>query len=114
LTAQKNGFGKKYRDLFPGVLSPPPATLAEAGATRILIQSSGGPFMNKLSSSCKHSHPNIGSCQMLEVAGTIVHVISEGTGPVVLFVHGSQAWSYAWRYQIQTFVAAGYQAVALD
>lgn len=51
---------------------------------------------------------------MLEVEGVTIHLISEGKGPLVLFVHGSQAWSYAWRYQIKPFAEAMYRVVALD
>lgn len=63
---------------------------------------------------CQNTHPNLGACQTLEVEGIPIHLISEGKGPLVLFVHGSQAWSYAWRYQVKAFAAAGYQAVAVD
>lgn len=70
--------------------------------------------MMKVGSPCNHPHPKFGNCQMLEVVGISLHVIAQGTGPVVLFVHGSQAWSYAWRYQIEAFANAGYQALAID
>ncbi len=63
---------------------------------------------------CHNSHPNLGACHMLEVEGVPIHLISEGKGPLILFVHGSQAWSYSWRYQIEAFAAAGYQAVAVN
>lgn len=70
--------------------------------------------MIKIGSPYNHSHPNIGACQMLDVVGTSLHLILQGTGPVVLFVHGSQAWSYAWRYQVKPFAEAMYQVVAPD
>ncbi len=70
--------------------------------------------MKAFRSPCQYAHPVIGACQILEIAGTSVHMISQGSGPAVLFVHGSQAWSYAWRYQIEAFAATGYQAVAVD
>jgi len=70
--------------------------------------------MIKIGSPYNHSHPNIGACQMLDVVGISLHLILQGTGPVVLFVHGSQAWSYAWRYQVKPFAEAMYQVVAPD
>jgi pimeloyl-ACP methyl ester carboxylesterase len=63
---------------------------------------------------CQNSHPNLGACQTLEVEGIPIHLISEGKGPLVLFVHGSQAWSYTWRYQVKPFAEAMYQVVAPD
>lgn len=70
--------------------------------------------MNKASSPCNHPHPVLGACQILDIADVSIHMIMQGTGSIVLFVHGSQAWSYAWRYQIKPFSAAGCQAVAVD
>ncbi|BCY16649.1 MAG: alpha/beta fold hydrolase [Anaerolineae bacterium] len=63
---------------------------------------------------CQNIHPILGTCRTLEIEGVLIHWVSEGKGPLVLFVHGSQAWSYTWRYQINAFAAAGYQAVAPD
>ena len=42
------------------------------------------------------------------------HLIDAGTGPAVLMVHGSQAWAYAWRFQIPALASAGYRAIAID
>lgn len=42
------------------------------------------------------------------------HLVIRGNGPAVLMVHGSQAWSYAWRFQIPELAQAGYQAIAVD
>lgn len=65
-------------------------------------------------SPCQNIHPNLGTCQTVELEGVPIHLVTEGNGPLVLFVHGSQAWSYTWRYQITPFAAAGYQVVAPD
>lgn len=70
--------------------------------------------MNENLSSCNHRHPKIGNCQVLDAACIPVHITMVGAGPVVLFVHGSQAWSYTWRHQLDPFAAADYRAVALD
>ncbi|KFN44526.1 alpha/beta fold hydrolase [Arenimonas oryziterrae] len=35
-------------------------------------------------------------------------------GPVVVFIHGTGAWSETWRESMQTAAAAGYRAIALD
>ncbi len=42
------------------------------------------------------------------------HLVVSGNGPAVVLVHGSQAWSYAWRFQIPELAQAGYQAIAVD
>ena len=42
------------------------------------------------------------------------HLIDAGSGPAVLMVHGSQAWAYAWRFQIPVLADAGYRAIAVD
>jgi pimeloyl-ACP methyl ester carboxylesterase len=70
--------------------------------------------MNHQPSSCKNPHFPMGSCQMLHAAGVLIHIISMGSGSTILFVHGSQAWSYTWRHQIAPFAAAGFRAVAVD
>ncbi|MBI3896943.1 MAG: alpha/beta fold hydrolase [Gammaproteobacteria bacterium] len=36
------------------------------------------------------------------------------TGPAVLFVHGTGAWSETWRESMATLAAAGFRAIALD
>jgi len=42
------------------------------------------------------------------------HISHSGYGPAVLMVHGSQAWSYAWRFQVPVIAQAGFQAIAVD
>lgn len=42
------------------------------------------------------------------------HLVVSGNGPAVVLVHGSQAWSYAWRYQIPELTQAGFQVIAVD
>ncbi|MFK0118715.1 alpha/beta hydrolase [Streptomyces sp. NPDC090994] len=43
-----------------------------------------------------------------------VHLVEQGTGPLVLLVHGFPESWYSWRRQLPALAAAGYRAVALD
>ena len=42
------------------------------------------------------------------------HVVTEGDGPLVLFVHGFPESWYSWRLQLPALAAAGFRAAALD
>ncbi|MGA4837732.1 alpha/beta hydrolase [Streptomyces sp. G45] len=42
------------------------------------------------------------------------HLVEQGTGPLVLLVHGFPESWYSWRHQLPALAAAGYRAVALD
>lgn len=43
-----------------------------------------------------------------------IHLVEQGTGPLVLLVHGFPESWYSWRHQLPVLAAAGYRAVALD
>ncbi|QKW08130.1 alpha/beta hydrolase [Streptomyces sp. NA04227] len=43
-----------------------------------------------------------------------IHLVEQGTGPLVLLVHGFPESWYSWRHQLPALAAAGYRAVALD
>ncbi|MET7621526.1 alpha/beta hydrolase [Streptomyces sp. NPDC005408] len=43
-----------------------------------------------------------------------IHVVEQGTGPLVLLVHGFPESWYSWRHQLPVLAAAGYRAVAID
>ncbi|WP_432167567.1 alpha/beta fold hydrolase [Streptomyces sp. bgisy031] len=43
-----------------------------------------------------------------------IHLVEQGTGPLVLLVHGFPETWYSWRRQLPALAAAGYRAVALD
>ncbi|MFJ7072032.1 alpha/beta hydrolase [Streptomyces sp. NPDC098781] len=43
-----------------------------------------------------------------------LHLAEQGTGPLVLLVHGFPECWYSWRHQLPALAAAGYRAVALD
>jgi pimeloyl-ACP methyl ester carboxylesterase len=43
-----------------------------------------------------------------------LHLVEQGTGPLVLLVHGFPESWYSWRHQLPALAGAGYRAVALD
>ncbi|MGW6461540.1 alpha/beta fold hydrolase [Streptomyces sp. NPDC055078] len=43
-----------------------------------------------------------------------IHLVEQGTGPLVLLVHGFPESWYSWRHQLPMLAAAGYRAVAVD
>lgn len=63
---------------------------------------------------CEFNHIDIGPCKLDQIGGRSRHLVEAGTGPAVVLIHGSQAWAYAWRHQIEPLAKAGYRAVALD
>lgn len=46
--------------------------------------------------------------------GTRIHLVEQGNGPLVLFVHGFPESWYSWRHQLPAMAAAGFRAVAID
>ena len=51
---------------------------------------------------------------LLDVDGTRIHAVEQGSGPMVLLVHGFPELAYSWRHQLPALAAAGYRAVAID
>ncbi|MBO8187687.1 alpha/beta fold hydrolase [Streptomyces spirodelae] len=43
-----------------------------------------------------------------------IHVVEQGSGPLVLLVHGFPESWYSWRHQLPALAAAGYRAAAID
>jgi len=43
-----------------------------------------------------------------------IHLVEQGSGPLVVLVHGFPEFWYSWRGQLPALAAAGYRAVALD
>ncbi|MFF3006571.1 alpha/beta fold hydrolase [Kitasatospora sp. NPDC057940] len=43
-----------------------------------------------------------------------IHLVEQGTGPLVLLLHGFPESWYSWRHQLPVLAAAGYRAVAID
>jgi len=46
--------------------------------------------------------------------GIRLHYVEQGTGPLVLMLHGFPDFLRSWRHQIPAIAAAGYRAIALD
>jgi pimeloyl-ACP methyl ester carboxylesterase len=49
-----------------------------------------------------------------DVAGTRLHYVEEGAGPLVVLLHGFPEFWYSWRHQIPALAAAGFRVVAVD
>ncbi|MFC9913178.1 alpha/beta fold hydrolase [Streptomyces sp. NPDC059862] len=43
-----------------------------------------------------------------------IHLVEQGSGPLVLLVHGFPEGWYSWRHQLPALAAAGHRAVAID
>jgi pimeloyl-ACP methyl ester carboxylesterase len=43
-----------------------------------------------------------------------IHLVEQGSGPLVLLVHGFPESWYSWRHQLPALAAAGYRAAAVD
>ncbi|MFN7163941.1 MAG: alpha/beta fold hydrolase, partial [Hyphomonas sp.] len=50
----------------------------------------------------------------LDAGAARIRVAIEGTGPLVLMVHGFPESWYSWRHQIGPIAAAGFTAAAMD
>jgi haloalkane dehalogenase len=50
----------------------------------------------------------------VDVDGLRVHFVDEGSGPVVLLMHGEPSWSYLYRKMIPTLVGNGLRTIAPD
>ncbi|MFJ6771487.1 alpha/beta fold hydrolase [Kitasatospora sp. NPDC091257] len=50
----------------------------------------------------------------IEAPAGRLHLVEQGTGPLVLLVHGFPETWYSWRRQLPALAAAGHRAVALD
>ncbi|MEQ8439161.1 MAG: alpha/beta hydrolase [Ilumatobacter fluminis] len=51
---------------------------------------------------------------VVDAAGTRIHCVEAGDGPLVLLVHGFPESWYSWRHQLPALADAGYRAVAID
>jgi pimeloyl-ACP methyl ester carboxylesterase len=52
--------------------------------------------------------------RLVEVPGGRVHLVEQGTGPLVLLVHGFPETWYSWRHQLPALAEAGFRAAAMD
>ncbi len=51
---------------------------------------------------------------MIQTNGIAVHCVEQGTGPLVLFLHGWPEYWWSWRHQLPALAEAGFRAVAID
>src|SRR4029079_17297321 len=52
--------------------------------------------------------------RFVQANGLRMHVLEEGSGPLVVLLHGFPEFSGTWRHQIRALAAAGYRVVAPD
>ena len=52
--------------------------------------------------------------RMIDTGGLALRAAVEGTGPLVIFVHGFPESWYSWRHQLGPVAAAGFTACAID
>ncbi|MFH8408813.1 alpha/beta fold hydrolase [Streptomyces sp. NPDC018019] len=52
--------------------------------------------------------------RLVEVPGGRIHLVEQGTGPLVLLLHGFPETWRSWRHQLPALAAAGFRAVAVD
>jgi pimeloyl-ACP methyl ester carboxylesterase len=62
----------------------------------------------------KEAHMKQRNFRMIETNGVRLKVIVEGSGPLLLLLHGFPQCAYLWRNQIDDLVAAGYQVAVPD
>jgi pimeloyl-ACP methyl ester carboxylesterase len=52
--------------------------------------------------------------RVVQSSGCRIHLVEQGSGPLVLLVHGFPESWYSWRHQLPVLAAAGYRAAAID
>lgn len=50
----------------------------------------------------------------IQCKGARIHAVEQGSGPLVILVHGFPESWYSWRHQIPALAQAGYRVVAID
>ncbi|MFG2651064.1 alpha/beta fold hydrolase [Streptomyces sp. NPDC048436] len=58
--------------------------------------------------------PHPAQHRLVDVSGRRIHLVEQGTGPLVLLVHGFPESWYSWRHQLPVLAEAGFRAVAVD
>ncbi|MEA2625491.1 MAG: hypothetical protein QOD06_1536 [Candidatus Binatota bacterium] len=51
--------------------------------------------------------------RIVQANGVRIHLVEQGTGPLVLLIHGWPELWYSWRHQLPALADAGYRAVAM-
>ncbi len=52
--------------------------------------------------------------RVVDARGTRIHLVEQGTGPLVLLIHGFPESWYSWRHQLPVIAEAGFRAAAID
>ena len=52
--------------------------------------------------------------RLVDVPGGRIHLAEQGSGPLVLLVHGFPESWYSWRHQLPALAAVGFRVVAID
>lgn len=52
--------------------------------------------------------------RMIQCKGARIHAVEQGSGPLVILIHGFPESWYSWRHQIPALAQAGYKVVAID
>ncbi|MGI8492654.1 MAG: alpha/beta fold hydrolase [Acidimicrobiales bacterium] len=52
--------------------------------------------------------------RLVDASGVRTHLVEEGSGPLVIMVHGFPESWYSWRHQLASVAEAGFRAVAID
>ena len=60
------------------------------------------------------STPDAVSHRFVETNGLRMHIVEQGTGPLVLLCHGFPELWHSWRYQVPALAQAGYHVVVPD
>ncbi|MEC8279727.1 MAG: alpha/beta fold hydrolase, partial [Verrucomicrobiota bacterium] len=58
-------------------------------------------------------YPFVGNTLPL-INGAAMHYIDEGTGPIVVMLHGNPTWSFYFRNLVKVMVQAGFRCVVPD
>ncbi|UIX32765.1 alpha/beta hydrolase [Streptomyces sp. GQFP] len=59
-------------------------------------------------------HPHPLTHRLVPSPAGRIHLVEQGSGPLVLLLHGFPEFWYSWRHQLPALAAAGYRAVAID
>ena len=51
---------------------------------------------------------------LLDINGVRLHTVEEGSGPLVVLLHGFPELWYSWRHQLAFLAERGFHAVAID
>ncbi|WP_416520302.1 alpha/beta fold hydrolase [Streptomyces achromogenes] len=82
-----------------------------AGSSPAVSTASSHSALTDRSSAAPSSTP---THRLLPSPAGRIHLVEQGSGPLVLLLHGFPESWYAWRHQMAALASAGYRAVAID